>query len=193
MTTPNEAPKKRQLPTVYTLLFIIIALMAALTWVLPAGKYDYVTAKTQQPVAAAAVADYSGDERLLPVPGSYTELPAHPQGVFEVLKAPIQGFHKAADVALFVLIIGGFLAVTMQSGALDAGVGAIVRAFAGRERLLIPVLIALFALGGSTFGMAEETVAFWALIVPVMMAAGFDRMVAARIILLGSGVGVLAS
>ncbi|MGY3806947.1 YfcC family protein [Aeromonas veronii] len=125
MTTPNEAPKKRQLPTVYTLLFIIIALMAALTWVLPAGKYDYVTAKTQQPVAAAAVADYSGDERLLPVPGSYTELSAHPQGVFEVLKAPIQGFHKAADVALFVLIIGGFLAVTMQSGALDAGVGVL--------------------------------------------------------------------
>ena len=143
MTTSTEAPKKRQLPTVYTLLFIIIALMAALTWVLPAGKYNYLTAKTQQPVAAAAVADYSGDERLLPVPGSYTELPSQPQGVFEVLKAPIQGFHKAADVALFVLIIGGFLAVTMQSGALDAGVGAIVRAFAGRERLLIPVLIAL--------------------------------------------------
>ena len=60
------------------------------------------------------------------------------------------------------------------------------------RRLLIPVLIALFALGGSTFGMAE-TVAFWALIVPVMMAAGFDRIVAAGIILLGSGVGVLAS
>ena len=55
MTTSHEAPKKRQLPTVYTLLFIIIALMAALTWVLPAGKYNYVTAKTQQPVAAAAV------------------------------------------------------------------------------------------------------------------------------------------
>lgn len=54
-----------------------------------------------------------------------------------MLKAPIQGFHKAADVALFVLIIGGFLAVTMQSGALDAGVGAIVRGFAGRGRLLI--------------------------------------------------------
>ncbi|GKR03892.1 hypothetical protein KAM472_37010 [Aeromonas caviae] len=68
-----------------------------------------------------------------------------------------------------------------------------MRTFAGRERLLIPVLIALFALGGSTFGMAEETVAFWALIVPVMMAAGFDRIVAAGIILLGSGVGVLAS
>ena len=75
MTTSHEAPKKRQLPTVYTLLFIIIALMAALTWVLPAGKYNHVTAKTQQPVAAAAVADYSGDERLLPVPGSYELLP----------------------------------------------------------------------------------------------------------------------
>ncbi len=78
MTTPHDAPKKRQLPTFYTLLFLIIALVAALTWVLPAGKYNYVTAKTQQPVAAAAVADYSGDERLLPVPGSYTELPVIP-------------------------------------------------------------------------------------------------------------------
>ena len=74
MTTSHEAPKKRQLPTVYTLLFIIIALMAALTWVLPAGKYNYLTAKTQQPVAAAAVADYSGDERLLPVPGRRPQL-----------------------------------------------------------------------------------------------------------------------
>ena len=67
-----------------------------------------------------------------------------------------------------------------------------MRTFAGRERLLIPVLIALFALGGSTFGMAEETVAFWALIVPVMMAAGFDRMVAAGIILLGVATPAMA-
>ncbi|MGL5949076.1 MAG: YfcC family protein [Aeromonas sp.] len=193
VTSPASALKKRPMPSVFTLLFLIIAVMAALTWVLPAGKYNYLTADSRQAVAATEVAAYSGSERLLPVPGSYTELPAAPQGPLAVLKAPIQGFHKAADVALFVLVIGGFLAVTMRTGALDAGVGAIVRVFVGRELWLIPVLISLFALGGSTFGLAEETVAFWALIIPVMMAAGFDRMVAAGTILLGSGIGVLAS
>lgn len=94
MTTPHEAPKKRQLPTVYTLLFIIIALMAALTWVLPAGKYDYVTAKSQQPVAAATVADYSGDERLLPVPGSYTELPSSRKGCSRCSRPPFRAFTR---------------------------------------------------------------------------------------------------
>ncbi len=70
---------------------------------------------------------------------------------------------------------------------MDSGVAAIVRKFHGREQMMIPVLISLFALGGSTYGMAEETVAFWAVILPVMAAAGYDRMVAAGIILLGSG------
>ena len=157
MTIPHEAPKKRQLPTVYTLLFIIIALMAALTWVLPAGKYNYVTAKTQQPIAAAAVADYSGDERLLPVPGSYTELPSQPQGVFDVLKAPIQGFHKAADVALFVLIIGGFLAVTMQSRLEHYLVALVCATRPGSG--LCPALEPLIAVGASpraTLGLARS-------------------------------------
>ncbi|KLV09272.1 C4-dicarboxylate ABC transporter [Photobacterium aquae] len=196
MTTTSEAGKMKRsfkMPTVYTILFSIIALVALMTWVLPAGKYDYVINGTQQVIPAAEVLDYNGDERLLPVPGSYHELESSPQGVIDVLMAPIKGFHKAVDVALFVLVIGGFLAVTMRTGAMDSGVAAIVRKFHGREQLMIPVLITLFALGGSTYGMAEETVAFWAVILPVMAVAGYDRMVAAGIILLGSGVGVLAS
>ncbi|MDN3718024.1 YfcC family protein [Vibrio breoganii] len=182
-----------KLPTVYTILFIIIALVAAMTWVIPAGKYDYKTAETHQLVKAADVADYAGGERLLPIPGSYTELESSPQGVGDVLLAPIKGFHESADVALFVIIIGGFLAVTMRTGAMDAGVAAVVDRFKGHEQFLIPILMTLFALGGTSFGMAEETVAFWALILPVMSAAGYDRMVTAGVILLGSGVGVLAS
>ncbi|WP_371378966.1 YfcC family protein [Thalassotalea aquiviva] len=190
----NASPKKTfQMPTVYTILFSIIVMVAALTWILPAGKYNYVVEGTDQIVLAQDVKDYSGDGRLLPVPNTFTELQQSPQGVIEVLKAPIQGFHKAVDISLFILIIGGFLAVTMATGALDAGVVAIVKAFEGKEQLMIPVLITLFALGGSTFGLAEETVAFWAVILPVMTAAGYDRMVTAGVILLGSGIGVLSS
>lgn len=195
-TTTTEAgnmKRKFSMPTVYTILFIIIALVAALTWIMPAGKYDYLVNGTDQVIPAAEVLNYSGGERLLPIPGTYQELESSPQGIVDVLMAPIKGFHKAVDVALFVLVIGGFLAVTMRTGAMDAGVASIVRRFHGREQLMIPVLISLFALGGSTYGMAEETVAFWAVILPVMAAAGYDRMVAAGIILLGSGVGVLAS
>ncbi len=181
------------MPSVYTILFAIIVLAAAFTWILPAGKYNYVVEGTQQVILAKDVSAYTGGERLLPVPNSFTELESTPQGIGDVLTAPIKGFHKAVDISLFILIIGGFLAITMSTGALDAGVAAIVKAFTGKEQLMIPVLITLFALGGSTFGLAEETVAFWAVILPVMNAAGYDRMVSAGVILLGSGVGVLAS
>ncbi len=189
------APKKKgfQMPTVYTILFVIIGIVALLTWIIPAGRYDYLTADTRQLIPAAESIDYSGDERLLPVPGTFQELESSPQGFADVLLAPIEGFHKAVSVALFVLIIGGYLGVIMMSGALDAGVAAVVSRFKGREQVMIPILMLLFGIGGSTFGMAEETVAFWVLILPVIGAAGYDRMVAAGIILLGSGIGVLCS
>ena len=190
-TTPKK--KAFQMPTVYTILFSIIAIIALLTWILPTGSYDYITADSSQLITASEVADYDGGERLLPVPGSFTELESSPQGIYDILMAPIKGFHKAADVALFVLVIGGFLGVIMKTGALDAGVAAVVKRFKGREQMMIPILMILFGIGGSTYGMAEETVAFWALILPVISAAGYDRMVTAGIILLGSGVGVLAS
>ncbi|MCG8474861.1 MAG: YfcC family protein [Cytophagales bacterium] len=194
-TAMHTAPKKKafKMPTVYTILFAIIAIIALLTWILPAGRYDYVTAETGQTISAVESLDYAGGEALLPIPGTFTELESSPQGVVDILMAPIQGFHNAVDVALFVLVIGGFLGVMMNTGALDAGVASVVKQFRGSEQVMIPILMVLFGIGGSTYGMAEETVAFWALILPVMSAAGYDRMVTAGVILLGSGVGVLAS
>ena len=99
----------------------------------------------------------------------------------------------AIDVALFVLIIGGFLGVITKTGALDAGVGALVKKLKGKELMLIPVLMLIFSLGGTSYGMAEESLAFYALITATMMAAGFDPLVGAATFLLGCGVGVLGS
>ncbi len=192
-TTAAEIKHSFRMPTVYTILFAIIVLVASLTWIVPAGKYDSIIDGSDQVLPAEQVLNYAGSERLLPVPGTYRQLPARPQGVSAVMMAPIRGFAKAIDIALFVLIIGGFLAVTMSTGAISSTMTAIVRRFRGREYMMIPVLIAVFALCGSTWGMCEETVAFWAVILPVLVAAGYDRMVAAGVILLGSGVGVLAS
>ena len=99
----------------------------------------------------------------------------------------------AIDVALFILVIGGFLGVTMKTGAIQGGIARIVERLRGRERLMIPILMTVFAIGGTTFGMAEESLAFYALIITVMIAAGYDALVGASILLLGCGIGVLGS
>jgi uncharacterized ion transporter superfamily protein YfcC len=99
----------------------------------------------------------------------------------------------AIDIALFILVIGGFLGVTMKSGAIQAGIGRLVERMKGRERWMIPVLMCVFALGGTTYGMAEESLAFYALVIPVMIAAGYDALTGAAVVLLGCGIGVLGS
>ena len=99
----------------------------------------------------------------------------------------------AIDVALFILVIGGFLGVTMKTGAIQGGIARIVARLEGRERWMIPILMCVFALGGTTYGMAEESLAFYALIITVMIAAGYDALVGAAILMLGCGIGTLAS
>ena len=111
----------------------------------------------------------------------------------DVVMAIPSGFLDAIDVCLFILILGGFLGLTGGTGALEAGIAHVVRRFQGREMILIPILMFLFSIGGTTYGMAEETMAFYALITATMIAAGFDAMVGAAVILVGAGVGVLGS
>ena len=97
----------------------------------------------------------------------------------------------AIDVALFIIVIGGFLGVTMRTGAIQAGIGRLVQRLRGKERWMIPLLMAVFALGGTTYGMAEESLAFYALVITVMIAAGYDSVTGAAIVLLGCGIGTL--
>lgn len=173
-------------PSAFTILFGLIILVAVLTWIIPAGQYARIPSETLG--------------KDVPVAGSYAPTDANPQGVFEVLLAPISGFYdpasyaaNAIDVSLFVLIIGGFIGVVTATGAIDAGIKRAMTRAKGREVWMIPFLMALFALGGTTYGMAEETLAFYLILTPVMIAAGYDALVAVAVILLGAGVGVLGS
>lgn len=99
----------------------------------------------------------------------------------------------AVQVFFFVLAIGAFITVTINTGALDAGIARLVHRFKSRAMVLIVILMAVFSLGGTTYGMAEETLGFYALVVPIMVALGFDRLVGAVVIMVGAGVGTLAS
>ena len=107
--------------------------------------------------------------------------------------APILGFADALPVCLFVMILGGFLGMMTETGALDNGIAVLVQKLKGNEIMLIPVLMFIFSLGGTTYGMCEETVPFYALLAATMMAAGFDPMVGAATVLLGAGCGCLGS
>lgn len=170
--------RKITMPSAYTILVSIIAIVAVLTWIVPAGQYKYV-----DPNAS----------KLQPIPGTYSLAEQNPQGLWEIVNAPVKGFFDASDIALFILVIGGFLAIVMKTGAIDAGIGFVVHRLKGREYIMIPILMILFGIGGTTYGMAEETIAFYPLIIPVLIAAGFDALTAVSVIALGAGIGVLGS
>ena len=111
----------------------------------------------------------------------------------QVLMSPILGFEDAIDVGIFIMMLGGLLAVINKTGALETGIKVLVRKLKGRELLLIPILMFIFSICGSTYGMLEETVGFYVLLVATMMAAGMDPLVGAAVILLGAGSGCLGS
>ncbi|RJP67729.1 MAG: YfcC family protein [Comamonadaceae bacterium] len=173
-------------PTAYSILFALIIVMAALTWILPAGQY--------QRVANEALG------KDAPVPGTYQVVEASQQGALDVLMAPITGFYNqttgmanAIDVSLFVLIIGGFLGVVNATGAINTGIERVMLRLKGREKWMIPALMLLFAAGGTTYGMAEETLAFYVLLLPLMIAVGYDALTGVAVIMVGAGVGVIGS
>src|SRR5512139_2839041 len=189
----EKTKKKFTFPSAFTILFLLLIVIAAATWFVPAGSYDY-------------------DEEGAPIPGTYHEVEANPQQLLtSALKGPINGMYGiedesgnvdvwnsgelfgAIDVAMFVLIIGGFLGVTMKTGAINAGIAMVVSKLKGKEKWMFPILMTIFAIGGTSYGMAEETLAFYALIITVMLAAGYDGLSAAALILLGAGIGVIGS
>lgn len=165
--------RKFHMPAAYTILFLLLVLVALSTWLIPAGAYTYTDS--------------------VPIAGSYHLTEANPQGLGDVLKAAFSGFYDAVDICVFILMVGGFLGVVMKTGAIDAGMSRIIQRLDGREKLLIPILMLFFGLGGSTYGMWEETMAFYPLLVPVFLAAGYDAIVGISVILLGAGAGIIGS
>ena len=111
----------------------------------------------------------------------------------DVLTAPVKGFQGAMGVCIFVMVLGGFLGIVTETGALDAGIAALVHKLKGNELMLIPILMFVFSIGGTTYGMSEETVPFYLLLAATMVAAGFDSLTGAAVVLLGAGCGVLGS
>jgi uncharacterized ion transporter superfamily protein YfcC len=189
-------PKKFRFPSAFTVLFGVTVAVWLLAFIIPTGAYQ------------------TDSETGRPIPGSYGETDAglsFGDRLMELFLAPINGLYGvinpdgyigpyetgelygAAGVFLFVLAIGVFITMAMRTGAIDNGVARVAQRMSTRGTVLIAVLMVLFSIGGTTEGMAEETLGFYALLIPLMLALGYDRMVAAATILVGAGIGVLAS
>ncbi|AXT84389.1 C4-dicarboxylate ABC transporter [Aeromicrobium sp. A1-2] len=183
-------------PSAFTVLFGVTIAVWLLAFVVPTGAYKL-------------------DDNGAPIPGSYGGVDAglsFGDRLMQLFMAPINGLYgvKASEggfigpyetgelfgavgVFMFVLAIGIFITMSMKTGAIDVGIGRVARRFQSHGVVVIAILMVLFSLGGTTEGMAEETLGFYALVIPLMLSLGYDRMVAAATILVGAGVGVLAS
>lgn len=203
-------------PTAISVVMLVILLAAVATWIIPPGQYNRVSYNgevlelisdsgkislpaTQHTLDSLGIATrmekIAGADIRKPiaVPGSYHRVAASPQGIISILEAPFKGIYDSVDIIFFILIIGAFIAIFHESGALEKGVHQLLRRMKGREGMLIIVFSMLFAAGGASYGMAEEALAFFPVLVPVFLAAGYDLLIPVSIIFLAPQIGTLAS
>lgn len=205
-------------PTPHSTLFAVLLIAAAATWLVPAGQYDSLRYSAEEQSLILASPD--AERRLAPtqatldslgmptriaqftdgqitrpvkVPDTYRRLESSGQGPIDLVFAAITGTHEAIDIILLVMMIGGFIRIYNTSGVLKVGIRRLAHRFHGHERWLIVLLTTLMAAGGTTFGLGEETIAFYPILVPIFLAAGYDRLVPVAVIFAGSQFGIMAS
>ncbi|WP_025406853.1 YfcC family protein [Borrelia hermsii] len=177
--------KKNKMPSSFTIIFSLVVFMTILTYVIPAGEFS------------KEMREVNGNLREVVVAGTYhaVERPSRGflDGIFTVLTAMAKGMEHAVEVIVFVLIVGGAYGVILGTGAVDAGIAAAIKKMGNKDKLLIPLMMFIFSIGGTTTGMYEETLPFYLIMIPLVIALGYDSVVAVAIIGLGAGVGTMAS
>jgi uncharacterized ion transporter superfamily protein YfcC len=196
---------------------IVIVIAAIVTWLLPAGKYNTLSYKngnsfiidtkdgevqvrfTQKTADSLGIrinleSFENGDiSKPVPIPGTYHRLEQNPQSIINILQAPLRGIYEAIEIILFLLMIGSFIKIFSASGAIEKGIVRLSYKMKGRETWLIIALSFLFIMGGSTYGMDAEAMAFYPILVPVFLAAGYDLLIPVAVIFLGTQIGQLSS
>lgn len=209
---------KKKLPSPITILFFVIIFAYLCTWLIPAGKYHTlsfikgtnefvysgVNTSKSLPFTQATLDSLniliplksfeSGAIRKpVSVPGTYERIKAGHANIVQILMAPVNGVVDSVDVILFVLIIGGFMQIFNESGAMVAALTGLTRRMKGKESWLIIILTFLFSFGGASYGMAEEGLVFYAVMTPLFLRAGYDLLVPVAVIFGGTQLGTLAS
>lgn len=219
MKDKKEKKKSLQFPTAFTVLFIVLILAALLTYIVPAGLYSRLTYDPDQNLFL--VENSTGESSTLPasqetldslnikmdiekfidgsirkpiaIPGTYEQIEQSPQGLLSIIMSPVQGVMDTVDIMVFVLILGGIIGLINKTGTFDAGIAALSKKTKGKEFLLVIFVSALIAVGGTTFGLAEETIALYPILMPIFIANGYDAIIGIAAIYMGSSIGSMFS
>lgn len=168
---------KLRVPHTYVLLISLIALAAVSTWIIPAGSYDRVVTQGREVVD----------------PLSYHPVAARPAGLGAFFLAFPRGLLEIAQIVFYIFIIGGAFGVLNRTGMIQSGVRALVRRLGGRKALIVPLLTIVFAVGGGTIGIAEETLVFLPALLLLARTLGYDSLTAGGIALVGANAGFAAA
>ncbi len=208
--------KKRKLYAPITILMIVIIIAALATWIVPTGRYDTLSYNENKfilnkdssqltlpftkhtldslQIHIAPEKFASGAIRKpVAVPGTFHRLQKNSQGFIDILEAPLKGITDSIDIILFILVIGGFMNVFHETGAMVKGLTTLSHNMKGREAWLIIILTFLFSFAGSSYGMAEEALVFYPVMVPLFLAAGYDLLIPVAVIFAGTQLGTLSS
>ena len=175
----KEVSKKKfgegfKVPHTLVIISAIVLLVAVATYLVPGGAYEKIVNEAGKTVV---------------LDGSFKYVDSKPQGVFDVLQAPIQGIIDGAETIAFLFIVGGAFNIITKTKAIDFGIVRIVNALRGKEILIIPIIFSMFSLGGAVFGMTEEAIPFIAMMVPLTLVLGYDSIVAVAITYLACNTG----
>lgn len=166
----------KKIPDTLVLIGIIMLAFALLTWIIPAGQYEYQFI----------------DGRQAAIPGSYHRTGANPQGIWDLLMAPVKGFAGAAQIIGFCFLVGGAFGILNRTGAINAGLYGVIRKYRnrpGNKKVILALLMVLFSVAGATFGMSESVLVFIMITIPLSRALGYDSIVGISVSFLAAGVG----
>ncbi|HCX60825.1 MAG TPA: putative basic amino acid antiporter YfcC [Clostridiales bacterium] len=170
-----EKKKRFRIPHTYALLFLVIVLVAVLTYVIPAGEFD----RAVDPAT----------DRIFVVPDTYHSVEGNPLSFFDVFKAIPKGMENSGYIIFFVLMIGGSFGILQSTGAIDSGIVEVVKRMKGKEKAVIPIVMFIFSLAGAILGSAEEMLPFYPIVISLALALGFDTLTGTAMVLLGAGAG----
>lgn len=167
----NKKKRKWKMPNTATLLLFMIFIVAICTYLVPAGEYQRVIDEATN--------------RTVVLPGTFTRVEQTPVGISQILSSVFRGLTNASEIIAFIFVVGGAFEIVSSSGAINAALGKLIKKFSGKESFLIAIIMTAFAICGATFGMAEETLPFVAILVVASLALGFDSVVGVAMVVIG--------
>lgn len=179
----SETTARFKVPHTLVIIFSLVILASLVTYVIPGGRYTRIEKQVQMGASL--------ETREIVVPDSFKEVPSTPQNPWMMMNAVMKGMrhHSAVDIIFFILLIGGAFGIVTETKAVEASLSGLVRALGSKDRLVIPVVMLVFSLGGATFGMCEETIPFVAMAVPLALKLGYDSLTGVAMIYLGAMTG----